>query len=213
MASNLKRDQIPPKQAEYWRRNFAEEQKNIFNLLVPQIILQRETYKKLAGENENRLRIYLGLEADQVEGKYVLCAYAVSAFLLGGGDVYVDYETPVYKLSVKNENYSDKSKLVIESIRSYRKWRLGELDAEVETAAFRKYIFPNAYLLTKYELHEIFNVQARPEAQIEFGVSKTMNILISPEVKEIRTFDDEGDVFDHAIPCPPVCDEGSIYNS
>jgi len=213
MGSILKRDQIPPKQAEYWRRNFAEEQKSIFNLMVPQILLQRDTYKKLAGENENRLRIYLGLESEMAEGRYVLCAYAVSAFLLGSGDVYVDYETPVYKLGVKNENYADRSKQVIESIRSYRKWRLGELDSEVETAAFRKYIFPNAYLLTKYELHEIFNVQAKLEAQIEFGVTKTMNILISPEVNVNRAFDDEGEVFDHAIPCPPVCDEGSIYNS
>jgi hypothetical protein len=213
MGSILKRDQIPPKQAEYWRRNFAEEQKSIFNLTVPQIILQKDTYKKLAGENENRLRIYLGLEPENDNGKYVLCAYAVSAFLLGSGDVYVDYETPVYKLGVKNENYSDKSKQVIESIRSYRKWRLGELDSESETAAFRKYIFPNAYLLTKYELHEIFNVQGRPESQIEFGVTKTMNILISPVVNINRAFDDESEVFDYGIPCPPVCDEGSIYNS
>lgn len=213
MASNLKRDQIPPKQAENWRRNFAEEQKNNFNLTVPQIILQKETYKKLAGENENRLRIYLGIEPEAVDGKFVLCAYAVSAFLLGSGDVYVDYETPVYKLGVKNENYSDRSKQVIENIRSYRKWRLGELDSESETAAFRKYIFPNAYLLTKYELHEIFNVQGRIEAQIEFGVTKTMNLMISPEVNENRAFDDDGDVFDYASPCPPVCDEGSIYNS
>jgi len=213
MGSILKRDQIPPKQAEYWRRNFAEEQKSIFNLTVPQILLQRDTYKKLAGENENRLRVYLGLETEVEDGKYVLCAYAVSAFLLGSGDDYVDYETPVYKLGVKNENYSDRSKQVIESIRSYRKWRLGELDSEVETAAFRKYIFPNAYLFTKYELHEIFNVQARPEAQIEFGVTKTMNIMISPEVKENRAFDDEGDVFDYAGQCPPICDDGSIYNS
>lgn len=213
MGSILKRDQVPPKQAENWRRNFAEEQKNSFNLLVPQILLQKETYKKLAGENENRLRIYLGLEPETVEGKYVLCAYAVSAFLLGSGDVYVDYETPVYKLGVKNENYSDKSKIVIESIRSYRKWRLGELDSEAETATFRKYMFPNAYLLTKYELHEIFNVQGRPEAQIEFGVSKTMHIMISPEAKENRPVDDEGDVFDFTGPCPPICDDGSIYNS
>jgi hypothetical protein len=213
MASILKRDQIPQKQAEYWRRNFAEEQKDIFNLTVPQIILQRETYKKLAGENENRLRIYLGLETETTDGKYVLCAYAVSAFLLGSGDVYVDYETPVYKLGLINENYSDRSKLVIESIRSYRKWRLGELDSEVETAAFRKYIFPNAYLLTKYELHEIFNVQARLETQIEFGVTKTMNILIWPEAKENRAFDDDGDVFDYGSLCPPICDDGSIYNS
>jgi hypothetical protein len=213
MGSILKRDQIAPKQAEYWRRNFAEEQKSIFNLTVPQILLQRDTYKKLAGENENRLHIYLGLETEPVDGKYVLCAYAVSAFLLGSGDVYVDYETPVYKLGVKNENYSDRSKQVIESIRSYRKWRLGELDPESETAAFRKYIFPNAYLFTKYELHEIFNVQVRPEAQIEFGVTKTMNIMISPEVKENRAFDDEGDVFDYTGQCPPICDDGSIYNS
>jgi len=213
MGSTLKRDQIPPKQAEYWRRNFAEEQKSIFNLNVPQIILQKDTYKKLAGENENRLRIYLGLETEQEDGRYVLSAYAVSSFLLGSGDVYVDYETPVYKLGGKNENYSDRSKLVIESIRNYRKWRLGELDSQAETAGFRKYIFPNGYLFTKYELHEIFNVQGKLEAQIEFGVSKTMNIMISPEVKENKAFDDEGDVFDFASACPPICDEGSIYNS
>ena len=189
MASNLKRDQIPQKQAECWRKNFAEEQKSVFNLVVPQILLQKDTYKKLAGENENRLRIYLGLEIDQQDGKNVLCAYAVSAFLLGSGDVYVDYETPVFKLGAKNENYSDRSKLVIESIRSYRKWRLGELDSENNSAEFRKYIFPNAFLLTKYELHEIFNVQGKPEAQIELGVSKTMNIMISPEVDENRGLD------------------------
>ncbi|HPE76578.1 MAG TPA: hypothetical protein P5210_02260 [Draconibacterium sp.] len=213
MASPLKRDQIPPKQAEYWRRNFAEEQKTIFSLNVPQILLQKDTYKKLAGENENRLRIYLGLEPELEKGNYVLCAYAVSAFLLGSGDVYVDYETPVYKLGVKNENFSDRSKLVIESIRNYRKWRMGELDSENSTAAFRKFIFPNAYLLTKYELHEIFNVQGKLDAQIEFGVSKTMNILISPDVKENRAFDDEGEVFDYGGLCPPICDDGSIYNS
>jgi hypothetical protein len=213
MGSNLKRDQIPPKQAENWRRNFAEEQKNTFNLIVPQILLQKETYKKLAGENENRLRIYLGLETETENGRYVLCAYAVSAFLLGSGDVYVDYETPVYKLGIKNENYADRSKLVIESIRNYRKWRFGELDPEAADAAFRKYIFPNAYLFTKYELHEIFNVQAKTEAQIEFGISKTMNIMISPDVKESKSFEDDGEVFDYATPCPPSCDEGSIYNS
>ena len=213
MASSLKRDQVPPKQAEHWRRNFAEEHKSIFNLKVPQILLQKDTYKKLAGENENRLRIYLGLEIETENGIYVLCAYAVSAFLLGSGDVYVDYETPVYKLGVKNENFSDRSKLVIESIRNYRKWRLGELDSENGSAAFRKFIFPNGYLLTKYELHEIFNVQGKLDAQIEFGVSKTMNILISPEVKENKALDDEGDVFNFGSICPPYCDEGSIYNS
>ena len=213
MASSLKRDQIPQKQAEYWRRNFAEEQKDILNLEIPQLILQKETYKKLAGENENRLRIYLGLEPEMQNGKYVLCAYAVSAFLLGSGDVYVDYEIPVYKLGAENENFSDKTKVVIESIRTYRKWRLGELDADHPSALFRKYIFPNGYLMTKYELHEIFNVQGRLKAQIEFGVTKTMNILISPDVKENRAFDDEGEVFDYGVLCPPICDEGSIYNS
>lgn len=213
MGSNLKRDQVPPKQAEYWRRNFSEERKNLFNLKVPQIILQKDTYKKLAGENENRLRIYLGLETETDDGKLVLCAYAVSSFLLGSGDVYVDYETPVYKLGVKNENYSDKSNQVIDSIRTYRKWRLGELDSENNSAEFRKYIFPNAYLLTKYELHEIFNVQGKLDAQIEFGVTKTMNLLISPEVKEDKAFDDESDYFDYAGLCPPICDDGSIYNS
>lgn len=213
MASPLKRDQIPQKQAEYWRRNFAEEQRGILNVEIPQIILQKETYKKLAGENENRVRIYLGLEDEKVHGKYALCAYAVSAFLLGSGDVYIDYENPVFKLGSVNENFSDKTKAVIESIRNYRKWRLGELDIEHPSAPFRKFIFPNAYLLTKYELHEIFNVQNKPAAQIEFGVSKTMHVLISTDVQASRAVDDPGDVFDYGVLCPPVCDEGSIYNS
>jgi hypothetical protein len=56
-------------------------------------------------------------------------------------------------------------------------------------------------------------VQGKLDAQIEFGVSKTMNILISPEVKENKLFDDEGDVFDYGTLCPPFCDEVSIYNS
>lgn len=213
MASSLKRDQIAQKQAEYWRRNFAEEKNSVLDITVPQILLQKDTYKKLAGENENRLRIYLGLELEKVAGKYMLCAYAVSAFLLGSGDVYVDYETPVYKLGAVNENYSDKSKQVIDSIRTYRKWRLGELDPDSPTAEFRKYIFPNAYLFTKYELHEIFNVQGKLVAQIDFGIAKTMNIMISPDVKENRAFDDESESFGFAVACPPVCDEGSIYNS
>jgi len=193
--------------------NFAEEQQGILNLIIPQIILQKDAYKKLAGENENRIRIYLGLEPDQYEGKYVLCAYAVSAFLLGSGDVYIDYEIPVFKLGGVNEIYSDKTKLVIDSIRNYRKWRLGELDTEHPSAPFRRFILPNAYLLTKYELHEIFNVQNRAMAQIEFGVSKTMQLLISPEVKDNRAYDDENEVFGYSVMCPPICDEGSIYNS
>ena len=40
-----------------------------------------------------------------------------------------------------------------------------------------------------------------------------MHILISTDVKESRPVDDEGDVFDYGVLCPPVCDDGSIYNS
>jgi hypothetical protein len=82
MSVNLKRDQVHPEQAENWVLNIREEEKLTFNLLVPPIILQKETYKSLAGENENRLRIYLGLEAEKSDGKHVICAYAVSSFLM-----------------------------------------------------------------------------------------------------------------------------------
>ncbi len=127
MASNLKRDEIPPKQAENWRKNFNDETRLTFNLISPVIILQKETYKKLAGENENRVRIYLGLEPEKQDGKYKLAAFAVSSFLLGSGDVYVDYETPVYKLEKQNIDYSSKSDDVVDMIKRYRQWRTGEL--------------------------------------------------------------------------------------
>lgn len=213
MSSKLKRNQIPKRKAENLRKNFNDEKKISFNLFVPQIILQKETYKILNGEDENRIRIYLGLENEQEKGKYVLCAFAVSAFLMGSGDVYADYEMPVIKLNKENEDFSQKTSEVLESIRRYRKWRDGELDAENEGAAFRQYIYPNAYLFTKFELHEIFNNQNRPEAQIDFGISKTLNMMIYPESKEIRSTEDDSEVFDYGSLCPPICDEKSIFNT
>lgn len=213
MSINLKRDQVPPEQAENWVLNINEEEKLTFNLLVPPIVIQKETYKNLAGENENRLRIYLGLEAEKIDNKHVLCAYAVSSFLLGSGDVFRDYENPVVKLERENKNFSSKTGEVIENIRRYQQWRIGELDAENEWARFRKFIYPKAYLLSKFELHEIFNIQNKTEAQIGFGISKLMNALIYPEVKENREAKDQSMVFDFSDPCPPNCDESSIFNS
>ena len=123
MTNKLKRDQLPVKKAENWGKNFQDEIKKTFNLKVSRIIFQKATYKALIGENENRVRIYLGLNTEKTEGQYELCAYAVSAFLLGSGDVYADYETPVFKLDKKNIDVSDDIESVIESIRMYRKWR------------------------------------------------------------------------------------------
>lgn len=213
MSNKLKRDQIPAPKAKNWKKNFEEEKKLSFNLSVPPIILQKETYKTLNSEDENRVRIYLGLGKEMIDGKHVLCAFAVSAFLMGSGDVYADYETPVFKLGKKNENLSQRTEEVLESIRRYRKWRAGELNSENEWAAFRQYIYPNAYLFTKFELHEIFNTQNRSEAQIDFGVSKTMDVMIYSEAKEIRDSEDDSEVFNYGALCPPICDNNSIYNS
>jgi hypothetical protein len=82
MNSKLKRDQIPPGKAKNWKKNFKEEKEKTFNLAVSKIILEKETYLKLAGENENRVRVYLALEKEKKNGKNVLCAFAVSSFLL-----------------------------------------------------------------------------------------------------------------------------------
>ena len=164
------------------------------------------------------MRIYLGLEAEKQDGKYTLCAFAVSAFLLGSGDVYADYETPVFKLDKKNVDYSNNTKEVIERIHLYRKWRSGELDADDAGAAFRQYIYPNAYLMTKFELHELFIVQKRNEALIDLGISKTMSVIISgvkstSMLSATSTDPIEEEDFDFSDPCPPYCDERSIYNS
>jgi hypothetical protein len=213
MSLNLKRDQIPPEQAENWALNMVEEENLTFNLIVPPIVLQKETYKLLLGENENRIKVYLGLEPEKKDGKFVLCAYAVSAFLMGSGEVFRDYENPVFKLTKKNQNKSSGTAKAIENIRRFQKWRAGELDADNEWARFRKFIYPKAYLLSKYELHEIFTMQNKEEAQISFGISKTMNAMIYPDVQEKRNKKSQAMVFDFADPCPPFCDKSSLYNS
>lgn len=213
MTSRLKRDQIPHPKANNWRKSLKEEEKLTLNLKVPKIILQKETYKILAGENENRIRVYLGLEPIDKKDKLELCAYAVSTFLLGSGDVYVDYETPVYKLEKKNVDFSANTSDVVESIKRYQSWRLGELDSESDPESVRQYIYPKAFLLTKFELHEIFNIQNKKEAKIEFGISKLMNIMISPDVEGVSVNKSTPvDVYNDGLPCPPCCDDGSPYN-
>lgn len=213
MRSNLKGDQIPTKQAQNWRLNLEEEKNVTFNLDVPVITLQKETYLKLTGDDDSRIRIYLGLEPEKGNGKFVLCAYAVSAFLFGSGDVFRDYENPVYKLDKENKDYSSQSDEVLKSIRRFRKWRKGDLDKQNKWARFRTFIYPNAFLVTKYELHEIFMTQNKDVAQIEFGIAKTLNAMIYSDIQEQRSLDDQASVFDFSAPCPPYCDESSIYNS
>ncbi len=208
---SLKRDQLPPKQAESWASNIELEKKLSFNLHVPLITLNKETYKVLSGENENRIRIYLGLEAKTANDMYILCAFAVPTFLMGSGEVFRDYENPVFKLSPGYQDKPIQSAEAIRSIKLYQKWRDGELDEKSEWAGIRKYIYPKAFLIGKYELHEIFNVQNKKELQISFGISKTMNVLIYPEVKETRKIIEQKMVFDFTDPCPPDCDRSSIF--
>lgn len=212
MGLNLKRGQLPPAESENWSLNIEEEKNFTFNLTVPLIVLQKQTYRILTGENENRIRIYLGIEPEKVNDKFVLCAYAVPAFLLGSGDVFRDYENPVYKLERENLNQSAETEKVLENIGRYRKWRLGETDKENSFSRFRKFIYPNAYLLSKYELHEIFNVQNKNEVQISFGISKVMNAMIYADVRETREFSEDSAGFNFGDLCPPVCDNSSIYN-
>ncbi len=212
MSLTLKRGQVPSAESENWILNIEEEKNFTFNLKVPLIVLQKQTYKILTGENENRIRIYLGIESKKTDNDFVLCAYAVPAFLLGSGDVFRDYESPVFKLEIENTNKSAKTEQVLENIRRYRKWRLGETDRENPFSRFRKFIYPNAFLLGKYELHEIFNVQNKDEIQICFGISKVMHSLIYTDIQETREFSDKSVVFNFGDLCPPDCDNSSIFN-
>ena len=135
--------------------------------------------------------------------------------------MYADYETPVFKLVKHNEDFSDSTEAVIESIRLYRKWRAGELDENDPGAPYRQYIYPNGYLLTKFELHELFNAQKHDDVKIDFGIEKTMSAILraapsdtmfkSASVDNMESGEEED--YDFTRPCPPDCDERSIYNS
>ncbi len=212
MKSNLKPDQVPPPQARNWENNLEAERSLTFDILVPPIFIQKETYLKLTGENEGRIRIYLGLEPEKKEGKYVLCSYAISTFLMGSGEVFRDYENPVFKLDPENNDVSSNTGAVIENIQRYRLWRNGKLDPGNAAAALRKYIYPNAYLLSKYELNEIFS-SGNERAQISFGISKTMNAMVYPGIKNTAPSEESPLVFNFSHPCPPVCDGSSIFNA
>jgi hypothetical protein len=198
----LKKDQVAPIQAKNWKENMANER--TFNLGVSKIILQKETYDVLSKGNQNWIRIKIGL--DVVEGNFELCAFAVSAVMEGGCSAsFLDNLLPVYKLTSENQDYSGRLAEVEESLNLWKQWRDGEI-GDGEDAPARKYIYPISYRLTKSELNEIFNLEGREAAQIEFGVVKTMTAMIYSEVKETRNFESgEEEVFDFTYYCPPYC--------
>jgi len=92
------------------------------------------------------------------------------------------------------------------------------LDAESEGADVRRYIYPCAYLLTKFELHEIFNIQDKKEAEIEFGISKSMDVMISSNVMDgnnmlqAKSVQSDDEVYNSGNPCPSYCDDRSLYS-
>ncbi|NQU84902.1 MAG: hypothetical protein HQ541_04005 [Mariniphaga sp.] len=194
----LKKDQVAPIQANSWIENLASEK--TFSLEIPEIILQKKTYEILANKNLNRIRIKLGLE--NVDGKYQICAFAISA--VSDGCNYLDNVTPVYKLAPVNEDYSNKIQEVNTAVDLWKSWRLGEI-GEGEEAPVRQYIYPISYLVTKCELNEIFNIEGKEEAQIGFGIIKTFTTMIYSGLKDEKMDNGGGGVYDFTVPCPPIC--------
>lgn len=203
MSQGLKRDQISPVQYKALKHCFEAEKELSFDVEVGNIVLHKTTYKKLVSDNENRIRIYFGLENKNQQN--VICAFAVSAFLMGSGDVFVDYEVPVFKLNEQNEDFSSKTGEVVKCIQSYRKWLDGKVNSGNKFANVRKYIYPKGFLFAGFELHEIFNNQQLLTAQINLGIKKNLTVLVS-------SADSEDEVFGVKSFCPPLCDDKSIYN-
>ncbi|MBN1821592.1 MAG: hypothetical protein JXR31_10930 [Prolixibacteraceae bacterium] len=198
----LKKDQVAPIQANNWIENLTVEK--TFNLIIPEIILQKSTCELLANNNLFRIRVKLGLEP--VDNTYQICAFALSSAPNGSCNCgFIDNVTPVYKLTPQNEDYSQKPAEVEEAVNLWKSWRLGEIGDGTDAPA-RQYIYPISYLLTKFELNEIFLVEGKDIAQIGFGITKSFNPMIYSGLKGTANNGDDT-VFDFSQPCPPYCND------
>ena len=197
----MKKDQIAPLQAKNWIENLESEE--TFNLLMPELILQKSTYKLLSDRNLFRIRVKPGLEL--IDGQYQICAFAVSSVSDGvcSGN-YLDNPTPVYKLTPVNEDYSDNLEEVEAAVDLWKSWRLGEIGDGLDAPA-RQYIYPISWLLTKSELYEIFVNEAMDFSQIGFGITKAFTPMIYSEAIPEDGIGDTTEVFDFTDPCPPDC--------
>ena len=120
----MKKDQVAPIQAKNWKEYLDGER--TFNLRVSKIILQKKTYEGLSKENQNRLRIKLGLEL--VDGIHEICAFATSSVFeedCTGG--FLDNQLPVFKLTPENQDYSGKIAEVETSVNLWKSWRDGAI--------------------------------------------------------------------------------------
>jgi hypothetical protein len=79
MANNHK---VPEKEAKKWIGEFDKLKKG-FKINFNNFFLEKQTWKELSGaENQERIRVYFGLEA-RSSGKFsAVCAYAVEPSLM-----------------------------------------------------------------------------------------------------------------------------------
>jgi len=200
----LKRDEVPYYESKNWKDNYLKEQTQSLEVIIPDFYLEKSTYEILSVNNQNRIRVYLGLEEEKQEGKYVACLFAFSSYPTGDCLCgYIDLKKPVYKLTATNQDYSDNLDEVKTAIARWKSWRSGETDPESEYAMERQYIYPLAYLLTKYEMIELFVTQLYEKIKIDFGIEKLMKAMISAVSDANPT-----GVYDYTDPCPPMCDGG-----
>ncbi len=202
----LKRNQVSNNLVQNWDQNLDDEKSKTFDLLISPIYMESKTFTILGKNNENRIRVYLGLEENLQDGKQVICAFAVGTFSLGDNTgIYEDYPTPIYKLSKVNEDFSGKIEEANASILKWQNWRDGVGEDPTNNVIVRKYIYPICYLLTKYELYEIFDIQGKELAFVSFGIEKSMKLLIQSDPDLSKGGDDEPFIYDYADPCPPMC--------
>lgn len=209
--SNLKKGQISSIEATDWKENLIEEKEKSFFLNVPSIVIQKSTYEQLSNKNQNRIRVYLGLEG--TEDNYSICAFAVSASATNeNSDTYTDISDPIFKLTEKNENFSDKPEQVAASLTLYNNWRNGTIQSNAFSDV-RQYIYPKAYLLGKEGLDRIFNFLGNHSAKLELGIKKFMEVMIIGKISEDKEETQQmEEVYDFTKPCPPHCAPNSLLN-
>lgn len=197
----LKPDQVEPQKAKNWRQNFEAEVGQTFNLTYPRIVLEEATYRLMTQNNDYRIRVYLGIEAD---GQTV-CAFAFPAFSVDGSATnYNDVPRNVFKLGENNEDWTSKLDEVKECIGRWKKWRK-TLATRGDFASNRSFIYYNAYLLTNVELNQIFNWDGEQEIELKLGVEKAAKMMLYPKNAQMMRDGVEQEAFDFTCPCPPYC--------
>jgi len=182
-----------------WKRYFIAETGNIFEVFQNNpIIMPKAIYQVLTDNPEHHIRVYFGLDSSNKPKAIAVSSYRTST----PNTDLMDFEWNDITTEGKIfELYSAKSIPLKDAQVFIAKWTINENDE----------FYSKAFLISRSNFRDIFDVQGKDFALLDFGIKKEMKIMTQACTSTGTPMTNP--VFgDDARNCPPWCGKLSLLN-